>query len=152
MGLLSGIFKGGKSNTGIISGRNPGKGWIDANKFNRAKGGFAGGYGAYTFRNIIDAHSSSDDIVEEFGLDREDAPYGNCYQRAYKEEYRNAIVEMMLAMDFFGDPEDYIDWDAVEEAAYDYAIELAERWINGDEWIPEEVIEWAYYDVSGHNW
>lgn len=152
MGLFSGIFGGGKSNPKIVSGRNPGKGWIEANKFNNAKGGFAGGYGARSFQNIIDAHSSAEEIVEEFGLDREDAPYGNCYQRAYKEAYQQAIIEMMLALDFDGDPEDYIDWDEVEENAHDYAVELAERWINREEWIPEEVINWAFYDVSDHNW
>lgn len=151
MGLFSNIFGGGKSNPKIVSGRNPGTSFIEANKFNKARGGYAGGYGALSFQNIIGAHSSAEEIVEEFGLDREDAPYGNCYQRAYREEYRKAIVTMMLAKDFFGNPEGYIDWKAVEEVAYGYAIELAERWINGDEWIPEVVINWAYYDVSSHN-
>lgn len=135
----------------IVSGRNPGKGWVAANRFNKARGGFAGGYGAITFGNIINAHSSAEDIVDEFGLDQEDAKYGNCYQRAYREAYQEAIIEMMSAMDFFGDPEDYIDWDEVEELAYQYAIELAERWINGEEWIPREVLDWAYYEVSDHN-
>lgn len=50
------------------------------------------------------------------------------------------------------DPEDYIDWDEVEEKAHDYAIELAEKWISGSEWIPEDVLDWAYYDVSDHNY
>lgn len=151
MGLFSSIF-GGRS-SGIVSGRNPGSGWNFANRFNKAKGGFSGGYGAISFGNIIDAHSSAEEIVDEFGLDQPDAEYGNCYERAYREELAIAQIEAAFAGMFGGDsdPEDYIDWDAVEEKAHDYAIELAEKWISGSEWIPEDVLDWAYYDVSDHN-
>lgn len=161
MGLFSNIFTKGNMVTAsigfkaskpkIVSGRSPGKGWVAANRFNKARGGFAGGWAAIAFGNIINAHSSAEDIVDEFGLDQEDAPYGNCYQMAYREARQDAIVEMMLAMDFFGDPEDYIDWSYVEDMAFEYACELAERWINGEEWIPIDVLEWAFYDVSDHN-
>lgn len=44
-----------------------------------------------------------------------------------------------------------IDWDTVEENAYEYAEELAQAWLDGDEWIPEEIMDWAWYDLSDHN-
>ena len=99
MGLFSSIFGGGRKSSGIVSGRNPGKGWISANRFNKAKGGFAGGYGAITFGNIMDAHSSDEEIVEEFELDSEDCDYKHpsfgktCYQQAYTEEYIEQVLE-----------------------------------------------------------
>lgn len=152
MGLLnslSKIFGGGNKN--VFSGKNANSSWAYANKFNKMRGGATGGYGAITFANIINADSSVEDIVDEFALDTEDAEYGNCYERAYAEELHEATMEMIAAGDFFGDPEDYIDEDAVEEKAFDYACELAQSWVDGTEWIPGDVLDWAYYDVSSHN-
>ena len=89
MGFFSKLFKGGKrSRSKVVSGRNPSDKWIYANKFNLPKGGFAGGYGAWTFKNIVDAHSSCDDIVNVFELDAESCEYRhphfgmNCYNKA----------------------------------------------------------------------
>ena len=153
MGLFSRIF-GGKKSSGIVSGRNPGRGFIEANRFNRIKGGFAGGYGAITFGNIMNAHCSADDIVEEFGLDTEDCDYKHPfyghtpYMQAYMEALQEAQAEAAL---LDADPEDLIDWDEVYDNAYDYAIELAEMYIAGQTWIPEEILDWAYYDISDHN-
>lgn len=130
-------------------------GFIQAAKYNKPRGGFTGGYGAWTFRNIIEAHSSAEDIVEEFGLDQEGAAYGDCWDRAYREVKEEALEEslLMAILSFFkgGIEEIEIDYGRVEELAFDYAVELADSWINGETWIPREVIEWAYYDVSSHN-
>ena len=49
------------------------------------------------------------------------------------------------------DIDEFINWGEVEDLAYEYAIELAESYINGDVWIPIDILEWAYYDVSDHN-
>ena len=49
------------------------------------------------------------------------------------------------------DVEELMDMDKVEEDAYDYACELADLYIDGMTWIPEEMLDWAYYDVSDHN-
>lgn len=158
MKLFSKLF-GKKKSSSVVSGRNPGKGWIYANRFNQAKGGFAGGYGAITFKNIIDAHSDSDEIVEEFKLDDEACEYEhpyfrcNCWTQAYREALAEAQAEAKM-MSVFGmdiDPEELIDWDQLEEDAYNYALELAEMYINGETWIPKEILNWAYYDVSDHN-
>jgi hypothetical protein len=41
------------------------------------------------------------------------------------------------------DVELLIDWDTVEENAYEYAEELAQAWLDGDEWIPEILLMMA---------
>lgn len=159
MGLFSALF-GGKKSYGVHSGSNPpSQGWVTANRFNQARGGHAGGYGAITFGNIINAHSGADEIVDEFGLDQEGCAYKHpylgttCWNYAYREALQEAQEEAM-GLAFLGidiDPEDLIDWDQVEDDAYDYAIELADLYISGATWIPYEILEWAYYEVSDHN-
>lgn len=79
--------------------------------------------------------------------------YSNPYTQAYREERERAEEEAeVLAM--FGeeiDVELLIDWDTVEENAYEYAEELAQAWLDGDEFIPEEICDWAWFDLSDHN-
>lgn len=243
MGLFSRVF-GGRKSGGTVSGRNPGSGWVAANRFNKARGGFAGGYGAWTFGNIMRAHCSNEDIVEEFGLNKDDNLYGcDAYLMAYQEEYDNAYKEYEDLMGFYmeliemnegiiaeneaeilelqteneelrqevedledelewcEDPEDaadiaaeiaelqaiiaenearieeleaenvnlrleidgwyaemetysvedFINFDEVEKKAMDYACEFAQNWVDGNCWIPSEVLDWAYYEISDHN-
>lgn len=153
MGLLSAIF-GGFTGTRIVNGRNPGRGWTEANRFNKAKGGFAGGYAAITFGNIMNAHCTAEDIVEEFKLDEEDCDYKHPYYgvNCYMQAYREALQEVMMDAAMMGlDPEDMINFAEVEDNAYDYAVELAEMYIGGSVWIPEDILEWAYYEISDHN-
>lgn len=158
MGFISQIFSGlGKGiSSGIVSGKNPGKGWVEANRFNKAKGGYAGGYGAITFGNIIRAHGDEEEIVEEFGLDQPECIYDhphfgmNCYMYAYNEALEQAVA-MSIIMGGMVDPEELIDEEQVEEDAHEYALELAGMYINGEIWIPYEILHWAYYDVSDHN-
>ena len=244
MGLFSKIF-GGRSGKGkVVSGKNPGKSWVYANKFNRARGGFAGGYGAWTFGNIMNAHCTPYDIVETFELNKEENSYGcDAYLEAYVEMYDEAtavyeeivgyymslieiaeaeisdlesdikeceneiddlqeeIEDLQDELEFADDPnemeeiqedisecreeieelhqmieemeetiawlnedigyyhdeiestsiEELIDLDEVEKRAMDYACLFAQEWIDGNTWIPTEVLNWAYYDVSDHN-
>lgn len=257
MGLFSSLFSGKKS-SGIVNGRNPGSNWVAANKFNKARGGYAGGYGAWTFGNIMRAHCTPDDIVDEFRLDKDDNPYGcDAYLMAYQEEYDIAFKEYEELMGFYmeliemnesiimeneqeiheceeeiqeheetiaeleseiedlqdelmftTDPdemmdimeqinelqnqieelrvriaelrerieelkhnnanlqdeiygwqaememitvEEFINFDEVERKAKEYACEFAQEWIDGNTWIPHEVLDWAYYDISSHN-
>lgn len=239
MGLFSNIFKGKSSKT--VSGKNPGKGWTEANRFNKARGGFRGGWGAIAFGNIINAHSSPDDIVDTWELDKEGNKYCTAYEEAYKEQYDAAsliyedevgyrlgeieqlTIERTLLLEEaeqllmeaeqlrqeaqelldeeYDDIEDFmealeeaeellaeadelqaeaealqvqaeelqmmidelyaqiemltieefIDYDEVERNAHEYALEFAEEWIDGFAWIPEEVLNWSYYEVSDHN-
>lgn len=118
-----------------------------------------GGWGLDRFNSVVDAYAGVEDMVEEWSLDGEDSDYmsldgySNCYEQAWQEEYDKAEFEAdMLSM--FGidvNPEELMDYDVIEEHAYEYACELAQAWLDGDEWIPEEIMDWAWYDLSDHN-
>lgn len=58
------------------------------NRSHQKRGGYAGGWGAIAFGNIIKAHSSAEELVETFSLDKEENDY-NCdsYERSYQEQY-----------------------------------------------------------------
>ena len=102
-------------------------------------------------------------MVEEWNLYSEDSyymsldGYNNCYEQAYQEEYDKAqeiadTINMIIG-EFGGivDPEELMDMDAIDEKAYKYACDLAQAWYDGSEWIPEEIMDWAWYDLSDHN-
>lgn len=154
MAWFSNLFKRNTNSPGVVSGRNPGKGWTDFNRYYRKKGGFAGGYGSWTFQNIMNAHGSAEDIVYEFGLDTDYCEYihphygRTPFGQAYAEVYAEAVLEAAM-LDC--DPWEIIDWDEIEDLAHDYALELAELYIGRETWIPREILHWAYYEVSSHN-
>ena len=119
-----------------------------------------GGWGLDRFQSVIDAHSSTEDMVETFALDDESCPYpsvdgyANPYQQAYQEEYDKAQAEAII-LSMFGvevDPEELMDMDAVDENAFQYACDLFDAWYNGEEWCPQEVMDFAWYGLSSHNY
>ena len=153
MGLLSAIF------SGIVKGVASNASFVGSYRVAGGKSYSGGGWGLDRFQSVIDAHSSIEDMVEEWNLDSEDSNYmsldgyPNCYTQAYQEEYAKAKEEAEIIA-FFGeeiDPEDLMDMDEVDENAYEYACDLAEAWYDGTEWCPEEVMDWAWYDLSSHN-
>ena len=154
MGLFSSIFGG------IIKGVATNTSFLGAYREASGRSYSGGGWGLDRFRSVIDAHSSTEDMVETFQLDGEGCPYpsvdgyANPYTQAWQEEYdRCAIEAEMLSM--FGeetDPEDLMDMDAVEENAYQYACDLFDAWYDGDEWIPSEIMDYAWYALSSHNY
>ena len=160
MGLFSRIF-GGKSS--IISIAKSAL-TVGAYRVASGKSYSGGGWGLDRFQSIIDAHSSTEEMVEEWNLYGEDSTYmsldgyPNCYTQAYQEEYdkaqEKADILNMILIEFGVEvlPEDLMDMDTVEENAYEYACDLAEAWYSGQEWIPEEVMDWAWYDLSDHNY
>ena len=154
MGLFSRIF-GGKSVQSVAQNAS----FLDAYRVAGGQSYGGGGWGLDRFNSIIDAHSSVDDIIEEWGLADEGCHYqsldgySNPYTQAYREERELAEeeAEVLAMLGEVIDVELLIDWDAVEENAYEYAEELAQAWLDGDEWIPEEIMDWAWYDLSDHN-
>lgn len=153
MGLFGKIFGN------IIKGVASNASFVGSYRVASGKSYSGGGWGLDRFQSIIDAHSSIEDMVDEWELDDESCPYmsldgyPNCYTQAYQEELSEAKEEAEI-LAFFGeviDPEDLMDMDEVEENAYEYACDLAEAWYSGQEWIPEEVMDWAWYDLSDHN-
>ena len=156
MGLFGRIF-GGKSKVKSVASSAS---FLGAYREAGGQSYSGGGWGLDRFQSVIDAHSSIEDMVDEFELDSESSNYmsldgyPNCYTQAYQEELSKAKEEAEI-LAFFGeviDPEDLMDMDAVEENAYQYACDLAEAWYSGQEWIPEEVMDWAWYDLSDHNY
>ena len=155
MGLFSRIFGGKSSVISIAKSASTVGGYRVAS----GKSYSGGGWALDRFNSIVDAHSSVEDLVDEFELDDESCPYmsvdgyKNPYTQAYMEELQEAQQEAeILAM--FGeevDIEELIDWDEVEENAYEYACELAEAWYDGSYWIPEEILDFAWYTLSDHN-
>lgn len=158
MGLLSAIF------SGIVKGVASNASFVGSYRVASGKSYSGGGWGLDRFQSVIDAHSSIEDIVEEWNLDGEDSNYmsldgyPNCYTQAYQEEVDKAVEKAdiinMLLPPFSEevDPEDLIDYDKIDENAYEYACDLAQAWYDGTEWIPEEVMDWAWYDLSDHNY
>ena len=154
MGLFGKIFGN------IIKGVASNASFVGSYRVAGGKSYSGGGWGLDRFQSIIDAHSRIEDMVDEFELDSENSNYmsldgyPNCYTQAYQEELSEAKEEAeILAM--FGeevDIEELMDMDEVEENAYEYACDLAEAWYSGQEWIPEEVMDWAWYDLSDHNY
>lgn len=153
MGLFGKIFGG------IIKGVASNASFVGSYRVASGKSYSGGGWGLDRFQSVIDAHSSIEDMVDEWELDSENSNYmsldgyPNCYTQAYQEEYAKAKEEAEI-LAFFGeeiDPEDLMDMDEVEENAYEYACDLAQAWYSGQEWIPEEVMDWAWYDLSDHN-
>ena len=157
MGLLSAIF------SSIVKGVASNASFVGSYRVAGGKSYSGGGWGLDRFQSVIDAHSSIEDMVEEWNLDSEDSNYmsldgyPNCYAQAYQEELDKAKGEaeiMNMLLPPFAEevePEELMDMDAVEENAYEYACDLAQAWYDGTEWIPEEVMDWAWYDLSSHN-
>ena len=161
MGLFGRIF-GGKSKVKSVASNAS---FLGAYREAGGQSYSGGGWGLDRFQSVIDAHSSIEDIVDEFELDSEDSNYmsldgyTNCYTQAFQEELAKAEAEAdilnMLLAEFGGEevnPEDLINMEAVDENAYEYACDLAEAWYDGQEWCPEEVMDWAWYDLSDHNY
>lgn len=160
MGLFSRIF-GGKSKVKSIAS---GTSFLGAYREASGKDANWGGWGLDRFNSIVDAHSSVEDLVDMFEIYDEGSKYmsldgyANCYTQAWQEEYERASVEadilnMLLAP--FGEevyPEELMDYDKIEEDAYEYACELVEAWLDGGEWVPEEVMDFAWYGLSDHNY
>lgn len=159
MGIFSKIF-GGKSVQSVAQNTS----FLSAYRVAGGQSYSGGGWGLDRFNSIIDAHSSVDDMIDEWGLDTEDCPYksldgyANPYEQAYREERERAEEEVFLLEeigteddDFEFDVELLIDWDAIEENAYEYAEDLVNAWLDGSEWVPEEIMDWAWYDLSDHN-
>ena len=158
MGLFSSIF------SGVIKGIASNTSFVGAYREASGKSYSGGGWALDRFQSIIDAHSSTEGIVEEWGLDGKSCPYmsvdgyANPYTQAYQEEYDKCVIEaeiLNMMMWMFGekvDPEDLMDMDAVEEDAYQYACDLADAWQDGSMWVPEEILDWAWYSLSSHNW
>lgn len=156
MGLFSRIF-GGKSKVKSVASSAS---FLGAYREAGGQSYSGGGWGLDRFNSIVDAHSGVEDLVDTFEIDGEGSNYQsldgyrNCYSQAWQEEYEQASFEAAI-MSMFGEivePEELMDYGKIEEDAYDYACELVEAWLDGGEWVPEDVMDYAWYGLSDHNY
>ena len=156
MGLFSRIF-GGKSKIKSVASNTS---FLGAYREASGKDPNWGGWGLDRFNSIVEAHSSVEDLVDMFEISGEGSKYqsldgyANCYSQAWHEEYEQASFEAEI-LSMFGDPvdpEELMDYDKIEEDAYNYACELVEAWLDGGEWCPEEIMDFAWYALSDHNY
>ena len=108
MGLFGKIFGN------IIKGVASNASFVGSYRVASGKSYSGGGWGLDRFQSIIDAHSSIEDMVDEFELDDESCPYmsldgyPNCYAQAYQEEYDKAekiADELNMILIEFGEEE-----------------------------------------------
>lgn len=117
----------------------------------KGTGGGSGGMDALTaFQNITEAHGGVGLIVSD------------CNPTSYyDDEELEHMAEVALGLEgipwkngIYDKDRDGIDFEEEIQAYIDNVLpsEIAMQWMDGDLWIPEDVCEWAFYDVSDHNW
>lgn len=152
MGKFSQVFTNighgitGKGRTGYFKATQK---W---NRSHQKRGGYAGGWAAIAFGNIINAYSSAEDIVDIFALDKEENNYGcDAYERAYKEQYDIAQEIYQEWLDYYLDIIDMLtaemneclnEAESLEETAQELQQE-AESLRDDAEWTedPDEAEE-----------
>lgn len=101
MGLFSRIF-GGKSIRSAATSAS----FLGAYREAGGQSYSGGGWGLDRFNSIIDAHSSVDDMIEEWGLADEGCRYqsldgySNPYTQAYREERERAEEAMIIYLQY----------------------------------------------------
>lgn len=122
-------------------------GWGGASK------GIGSGYGGMdaltAFQNIMDAHGGEGRIVDE------------CDPTSYyDDEQLEAWAVAALGLEgipwkngIYDKDKDGIDFEEEVQAYIDFVLptEIAQMWLDGGLWIPEDVCYWAFYEVSDHN-
>lgn len=115
--------------------------------------GIGGGYGGMdaltAFQNILNAHGGEGRIVDE------------CDPTSYYSgDQLEAWAVAALGLEgipwkngIYDKDRDGIDFEEEIEAYIEYILptEIAQKWMDGALWIPEDVCEWAFYEVSDHN-
>lgn len=112
--------------------------------------GIGGGYGGMdaltAFQNIMEAHiGGGEDIAAHIDV----------------EQYYDLLQEAVQRLELEGIPwqngiydkdRDGIDFEEEVEALMERLPALiAQEWLDGDRYIPEDVLDWAFYEVSDHN-
>lgn len=113
-------------------------------------GSGSGGMDALTaFQNIMEAHGGVGRIVDE------------CDPCSYfTEEELEHMAEVALGLEgipwkngIYDKDTDGIDFEEEIEAYIEEVLpsQIAMEWLDGIRWIPEDVLHWAFYEVSSHN-
>jgi hypothetical protein len=113
----------------------------------KGSGGGSGGMDALTaFQNIMAAHiGGGEDIAEHIDVG------------AYYDLHQEAVTRLELEgipweNGIYDKDHDGIDFEEEVEALVGrLAAIIAQEWLDGDRYIPEDVLHWAFYEVSDHN-
>lgn len=116
----------------------------------KGTGGGSGGMDALTaFQNIMEAHREIDEIVEE----TDPCSY-------YDYEELEKMAEMALGLQgipwkngIYDKDKDGIDFEEEIEAYIEEVLpsDIVMQWLDGRRYIPSDVLDWAFYEVSDHN-
>lgn len=116
----------------------------------KGKGGGYGGMDALTaFQNIITAHGDVGRIVDEC----DPCSY-------YPQDELESMAEIALGIQgipwkngIYDKDRDGMDFEEEVEAYIENVLstQIAMEWLSGDRYIPSEVLDWAFYEVSDHN-
>ena len=110
-------------------------------------GGGSGGIDALTaFQNIMEAHIGDGfDIAEEIDV-------GSYYDLESEAVKALGLEGVPWENGIYDKDNDGIDFEEEVEAMMTIiAGFIAQEWLDGIRWIPGEVLEWAFYEVSDHN-
>lgn len=116
----------------------------------KGTGGGSGGMDALTaFQNIMEAHGGVSRIVDEC----DPCSY-------YQSEELEKMAEAALGIEgipwkngIYDKDKDGMDFEEEIEAYIEEVLptQIAMDWLDGTRWIPEDVLDWAFYEVSDHN-
>lgn len=116
----------------------------------KGTGGGRGGMDALTaFQNILTAHGGVQRIVDE----TDPCSY-------YDDDFLEGLAEIALGIvgipwknGIYDKDLDEVDFEEEVEAYIEFVLptDIAMQWLSGELWIPEEVLDWAFYEVSDHN-
>ena len=116
----------------------------------KGTGGGSGGMDALTaFQNIMEAHGGVGRIVEECKP---------CQYYSQQELEEMAVAALGLEgvpwkNGIYDKDKDGVDFEE-EVAAYIEEVlpsQIAMDWLDGEKYIPGDVLDWAFYEVSDHN-
>lgn len=113
----------------------------------RGEGGGTGGMDALTaFQNIMSAHiGGGEDIAAHIDV-------GSYYDLLQEAVERLELQGIPWQNGIYDKDKDGIDFEEEVDALMGRLPALiAQEWLDGDRYIPEDVLHWAFYEVSDHN-
>ena len=132
------------------SAHDKARGSSDYGGGSKGKGAGSGGMDALTaFQNIMEAHGDVARIVDEC----DPCSYYDYEELEHIAELALGIAGIPWRNGIYDKDHDGIDFEEEIEAYIEDVLpsQIAMEWLDGTRWIPEEVCEWAFYQVSDHN-
>ena len=116
----------------------------------KGTGGGSGGMDALTaFQNIMEAHGGEGRIVDEC----DPCSYYDLDELEEMAEIALGLQGIPWKNGIYDKDHDGMDFEEEIAAYIDEVLptQIAMEWLDGTRYIPEDVCEWAFYEVSNHN-